>query len=408
MSITDEQLRDPDEVKRILFNIKRSAKITAIERRADIEKNRIKDENDDFDSHFHLLKLKEAEPKNIFRETIVILTVGYWNEHEGFYGVNLIPHKFSGFGNHGVRHFLCHCCSGGWHGHNFDFDYKDAVKGNIRGCTTCESKYSDGRSEAEHKKKVESINKVGQKLTLLNYVQENTNALYHCGDCGRDFYERPMYLNSCVPCASDAEKAILDKRHSDYITYITINRPELTLKRDQLIYRYYERFDHYCSGCGTLVSFTAHSVLKGNGKCKICRANAKKLKFKVAEPKPLKRLKPIIYNLKPAKKTSPIKIVTVKYAVPLNSLGYVYAIRHEWLPGRVKVGATTTTPKNRAKSIQYGGTLPTPFIIIASEKVSSAMVAERIVHHELIEYHIGGEWFNCSDEDIKAAFLLLN
>ncbi len=412
MCITNEQLRDPEEIKRTLFNIKRYSRLEGVKRLEEAEKiKNTNDYDDELDYSFYAVKLREAKPINIFREMIVFLMVEYWNKHEGFYGFNLTANKYCGLNSLGSTSFICNCSSGAWGGHKFHFDYKDAVKGKVRGCTKCESKYSDGQYEAEHKKKVESVNKNGHKLKLLNYVQDDVGALYHCGDCERDFYQRPMYLKECVLCANDAEDAKWDKRHSEYMTYISTYRPELTLKHGQLVHRYYERFVHYCSSCETESSFVANSILNGNGKCKTCRANKKKLKLGIAKLKQLKQLKglkPIIYNLKPIKKVSPIKVVTVKYAVSLNSPGYVYAIRHEWLPEKVKVGATTTTPKNRSRSIQYGGTLPIPFEVIASAKVSSAMIAERIVHHELVEYHIGGEWFCCSDNDIKTAFSLVD
>ena len=401
MHITDEQLRNPKEVKRILLNIKRYSKHESIKRLA--EANKINREEEFWEDDLYSKKLKEAKLKYIFREKIVLLIIDYWNEHEGFYGVNLVLNKFNGNGL-----FSCCCGSGGWSGHQFDFYYKDIIRGKMKGCTTCESKYSDGAREAEHKDKLEKINKASHKITLLRYIQEDVNCLYHCGNCDRHFYKRPMSLKRCELCFSDAKQVQLDKRHNDYITYISINRPDLTLKRGQLVYKYNEKFNHYCLGCGAVVSFTANSVLNGNGKCQKCREKVKKHKFEGAKPQPLKRLKPVIYNLKPALKANPINFLTVKYVVSLNSPGYVYAIRHEWLPGRVKVGATTLTPESRARSIQNGGTLPIPFGIITSEKVNSALIAERIVHNELAVYHIGGEWFSCSDEDIKRAFLLLN
>lgn len=68
-----------------------------------------------------------------------------------------------------------------------------------------------------------------------------------------------------------------------------------------------------------------------------------------------------------------------------ENVGYVYILVNSSMPGLVKIGMTTNTPKYRAKQMNKTG-VPTPFIVAYKRKVVNPYEIEQEIHKILSEH----------------------
>lgn len=78
---------------------------------------------------------------------------------------------------------------------------------------------------------------------------------------------------------------------------------------------------------------------------------------------------------------------------PVNS--WVYFIRAE-NTSLVKIGYTSSCPMKRLSNLQVGS----PHVLILAHKIAvvDAEDAERIIHNDLKQYRVRGEWFDVDEE----------
>jgi hypothetical protein len=95
-----------------------------------------------------------------------------------------------------------------------------------------------------------------------------------------------------------------------------------------------------------------------------------------------------------------------------NKPGYVYCIVNKSLPGVCKIGCTTKTPEERAKSLHSSGVLyPTPFEVVYSKRVTNAFATERSIFRIIMQdlkiqrCQKNKEFFVCSPEQVKHLFV---
>lgn len=65
--------------------------------------------------------------------------------------------------------------------------------------------------------------------------------------------------------------------------------------------------------------------------------------------------------------------------------GYIYILTNKSMPGLVKIGKTTRSPKTRAKELSGGTGVPTPFVVSHKRSVKDIHNAERDIHQALDE-----------------------
>jgi len=130
---------------------------------------------------------------------------------------------------------------------------------------------------------------------------------------------------------------------------------------------------------------------------------------KIETPKPVnnKGIKKGVKKIQVAEPSESKRIVTVINSSSIAGNGFIYAVRHPWIDNKVKIGATTKTVQERANSLQSGAGLPVPFVIVASLAANNAKQAENDAHCYFEEYHLGGEWFDLTDLQIKKYFSLV-
>jgi hypothetical protein len=63
--------------------------------------------------------------------------------------------------------------------------------------------------------------------------------------------------------------------------------------------------------------------------------------------------------------------------------GWVYILTNEAMPGMVKIGLTTKTPKERAAELSSATGVPLPFVVAWARAVSDCDYVERVVHRML-------------------------
>lgn len=82
------------------------------------------------------------------------------------------------------------------------------------------------------------------------------------------------------------------------------------------------------------------------------------------------------------------------------SIGYVYILTNEAMPGLVKVGKTTRTPEERAVQLFVTG-VPQPFEVHTSFHSPNCDRLEQVAHEALAEFRVSDcrEFFQCDPEE---------
>lgn len=71
--------------------------------------------------------------------------------------------------------------------------------------------------------------------------------------------------------------------------------------------------------------------------------------------------------------------------------GWVYVLTNEAMPGLVKIGLTTRTPKERAAELSSSSGVPLPFTVAWARAVSDCATVETAVHRMLDDKRINGK-----------------
>ena len=79
----------------------------------------------------------------------------------------------------------------------------------------------------------------------------------------------------------------------------------------------------------------------------------------------------------------------LNYAPPAKP-GWVYILTNEAMPGMVKIGLTTRTPKERAAELSGATGVPLPFVVAWARAVSDCDHVERAVHRMLDDKRVSG------------------
>ncbi len=77
--------------------------------------------------------------------------------------------------------------------------------------------------------------------------------------------------------------------------------------------------------------------------------------------------------------------------------GWVYILTNEAMPGLVKIGLTTRTPKERAAELSSSSGVPLPYAVVWARAVSDCAYVEQVVHRMLDDRRVNGkrESFRC-------------
>ncbi len=73
------------------------------------------------------------------------------------------------------------------------------------------------------------------------------------------------------------------------------------------------------------------------------------------------------------------------------SPGWVYILTNEAMPGLVKIGLTTRTPKERAAELSSATGVPLPFVVAWARAVSDCATVEKAVHRMLDDKRVNGK-----------------
>lgn len=84
----------------------------------------------------------------------------------------------------------------------------------------------------------------------------------------------------------------------------------------------------------------------------------------------------------------------------LNKPGFVYCISEQG--GKFKIGKTALSPESRLKALQTAN--PSALKLCFAIKHEQPDRIERRIHGELKQFRVSGEWFNCGEEAVQAAF----
>lgn len=87
--------------------------------------------------------------------------------------------------------------------------------------------------------------------------------------------------------------------------------------------------------------------------------------------------------------------------------GWVYIITNEAMPGLVKVGYTTTSPKQRASEL-YNTGCPSKYDVEYAIEVDDCELLEKKMHHHLKKFNIGKEWFKIDKLEAIHELLYIN
>jgi hypothetical protein len=71
--------------------------------------------------------------------------------------------------------------------------------------------------------------------------------------------------------------------------------------------------------------------------------------------------------------------------------GWVYILTNEAMPGMVKIGLTTKTPKERAAELSSPSGVPLPFVVAWARAVSDCAYVEKAVHRMLDDKRVNGK-----------------
>jgi hypothetical protein len=88
-----------------------------------------------------------------------------------------------------------------------------------------------------------------------------------------------------------------------------------------------------------------------------------------------------------------------RHVMHQSKCGLVYFIR-EHMMGTVKIGITTNL---KGRSRQFGVQLPFDWDYIKIVKSNNYIDLEQILHQNLLDHHVHGEWFKLTDEEIDDA-----
>jgi hypothetical protein len=77
-------------------------------------------------------------------------------------------------------------------------------------------------------------------------------------------------------------------------------------------------------------------------------------------------------------------------AVP-SKPGWVYVLTNAAMPGMVKIGLTTRTPKERAAELSAASGVPLPFVVAWARAVSDCAYVETAVHRMLDDKRVNGK-----------------
>lgn len=84
----------------------------------------------------------------------------------------------------------------------------------------------------------------------------------------------------------------------------------------------------------------------------------------------------------------------------INKPGFVYCISEQG--GKFKIGKTALSPESRLKALQTAN--PSALKLCFAIKHEQPDRIERRIHGELKQFRVSGEWFNCGEEAVQAAF----
>lgn len=71
--------------------------------------------------------------------------------------------------------------------------------------------------------------------------------------------------------------------------------------------------------------------------------------------------------------------------------GWVYILTNEAMPGMVKIGLTTRTPKERAAELSGASGVPLPYAVAWARAVSDCAYVEIVVHRMLDDRRVNGK-----------------
>lgn len=74
-----------------------------------------------------------------------------------------------------------------------------------------------------------------------------------------------------------------------------------------------------------------------------------------------------------------------------SKTGWVYVLTNEAMPGLVKIGFTTRTPKERAAELSSSSGVPLPFVVAWARAVSDCAYVETAVHRMLDDRRVNGK-----------------
>ena len=94
------------------------------------------------------------------------------------------------------------------------------------------------------------------------------------------------------------------------------------------------------------------------------------------------------------------------------SIGYVYCMVNDAMPGLVKIGMTCEEPEHRAKELSSATGVPFPFRVVVSKKVVNPKEKEHAIHELLsaLGFRVNEkrEFFNCALGIVDHLFALID
>lgn len=77
--------------------------------------------------------------------------------------------------------------------------------------------------------------------------------------------------------------------------------------------------------------------------------------------------------------------------LPPSKPGWVYILTNEAMPGLVKIGLTTRTPKERAAELSSSSGVPLPYVVAWARAVSDCAYVEKAVHRMMDDKRVNGK-----------------
>ena len=93
--------------------------------------------------------------------------------------------------------------------------------------------------------------------------------------------------------------------------------------------------------------------------------------------------------------------------VSLSAAGWVYILRNDSMPGLLKIGHTSRSPRERLSELSMATGVPTPFVLAFDAYVDHSQQAEADVHKRLAVYRLAAnrEFFNVDLDTAIAAVI---